>query len=93
MFHTYHCPKDASDDLGEFPFAAHIPDAILKRIDHSNPVLVSYLATIDSSVETGILLQQSSEKKSKKMKKTNIGSSNVKVTTSKKTKQVLVIEP
>ncbi|CAI9296059.1 unnamed protein product [Lactuca saligna] len=66
---------------------------MLKRIDPSNPVLVSYLATIDSSVETGILLPPTSAKKSKKTKKTDVGSSDAKVTSAKKTKQVPVIEP
>ena len=79
IFHTYHCPKDTTDDLDEFTFAARIPDVMLKRIDPSNPILVSYLETIDTSVETGILLPQTSEKKSKKMKKTDVGSPDIKV--------------
>ena len=79
MFHTYSCPKDATDDLDVFLFAARIPDAMLKRIDPSNPVLISYLESIDSSVETGILLTQTTEKKSKKAKKTNDGSSGTMV--------------
>ena len=89
IFHTYSCPKDAMDDLDEFPFATRIPDAMLKRIDPSNPVLVSYLATIDTSVETWILLPHKSEKKSKKLKTTDVGSSGTTVKSSKKTKQSL----
>ncbi|CAI9302825.1 unnamed protein product [Lactuca saligna] len=66
---------------------------MLKRIDPSNPVLVSYLESIDTSVEIGILLRQTTEKKSKKAKKTNDGSSGTKVKSSKSTKHVPVIEP
>ncbi|CAI9299880.1 unnamed protein product [Lactuca saligna] len=66
---------------------------MLKRVDPSNPVLVSYLATINTSVETGILLPHISEKKSKKSKTTDVGYSDTKVKSSKKTKQVPVIEP
>ncbi|CAI9277340.1 unnamed protein product [Lactuca saligna] len=66
---------------------------MLKRTDPSNFVLVSYLATIYTSVETGILLPQPSEKKSKKTKKPVVGSSDTKAKSSKKTKSVPVIEP
>ncbi|CAI9263005.1 unnamed protein product [Lactuca saligna] len=66
---------------------------MLKRIDPSNSVLVSYFATIDTSVETGILQQQPCEKKSKKKKKPVVGSSDTKSKSSKKTKLVPMIEP
>ncbi|CAI9282731.1 unnamed protein product [Lactuca saligna] len=66
---------------------------MLKRIDPSNPVLVSYLESIDTSVETGILLPQTIEKKSKKAKKNDARYSGTKVQSSKSTKQVPVIEP
>ncbi|CAI9264184.1 unnamed protein product [Lactuca saligna] len=66
---------------------------MLKRIDPLNSVLVSYLETIDTSVETGILLPHSFEKKSKKTKKPVVGSSDTKAKSSKKTKLVPVIEP
>ncbi|CAI9268500.1 unnamed protein product [Lactuca saligna] len=66
---------------------------MLKRVYPSNPILVSYLATINTSVDTRILLPQISEKKSKKSKTADVGSSDTKVKSSKKTKQVPVIEP
>ncbi|CAI9269777.1 unnamed protein product [Lactuca saligna] len=66
---------------------------MLKRIDPSNSVLVSYLATIDTSAETRILLPHPSAKKSKKTKKRDVGSSDTKAKSSKKPKSVHVIEP
>ncbi|CAI9302019.1 unnamed protein product [Lactuca saligna] len=56
--------------------------------DHSKEQII---ATIDTSVETGILLPQPSAKKSKKTKKPDVGSSDTKAKSSKKTNLILVI--
>lgn len=47
VFHVYSCSKDVADDTDEFPIVARIPDAMLKRVDPTNTVLITYLQTID----------------------------------------------
>ena len=42
-FQSYHYPKEVLDDNDEFPIVARIPDAMLKKVDPSNLVLVAYL--------------------------------------------------
>lgn len=71
-FMKYHFPKSVEDYSNVFQNVARIPDGLLKKIDPSNAVSVSYLMIVNPSVETGILLQQSDEgsfNKSKKSKK------------------------
>ncbi|CAI9284855.1 unnamed protein product [Lactuca saligna] len=59
---------------------------MLKRVDPTNPVLITYLKTIDTSVETSVLLAREEEKKSKRSKKTAVGSSDTKVKPSRSSK-------
>ncbi|CAI9267233.1 unnamed protein product [Lactuca saligna] len=68
-----------TDDADEFPFVAHIPDAMLRRFDPTNVVLVAYLKNIDHTVQTGILLPRE-EKKFKCSKKNEPVSSKKLVT-------------
>ena len=75
VFHMYGCPKEVHDDPAIFTILARIPDAMLKKVDPTNNVLVSYLQSIDTTVVTG-MLQQEEKKKSKKSKKTEGESSN-----------------
>ncbi|CAI9264772.1 unnamed protein product [Lactuca saligna] len=42
---------------------------MLKRVDPTTTVLITYLQTIDTSVETGVLLAREEEKKTKRSKK------------------------
>ncbi|CAI9286432.1 unnamed protein product [Lactuca saligna] len=69
VFHMYGSPKEVHDDPAIFTTVARIPDAMLKKVDPTNNVLVSYLQSIDTTVVTG-MLQQEEKKKSKKSKKT-----------------------
>lgn len=67
---------------------------MLKRVDPTNPVLIAYLKTFDSSIPTGILLprEESKSKKSKKSKKDDPASSEKKskgFTSSKSQKKVV----
>ncbi|CAI9268922.1 unnamed protein product [Lactuca saligna] len=59
---------------------------MLKRVDPTNTVLVTNLQTIDTYVETGVLLARKEETKSKRSKKTAAGSSEKQVKESKSTK-------
>ncbi|CAI9290648.1 unnamed protein product [Lactuca saligna] len=49
-------PKEVSNDNEFFSHVARIPDAMLKKVDPTNVVLIDYMTTIDSKVETGKLL-------------------------------------
>ena len=51
-FQSYHFPKDVVDDADEFPHVAWIPDAMLKRVDPKNSVLVACQKTFDPSIPT-----------------------------------------
>lgn len=64
----YHYPKTLDDKPDEFPLIAHIPDAVLRRVDPTNLVLVAYLTTINPSVEPGVLLPKAAGDPSKKRK-------------------------
>lgn len=44
------------DNSDEFPLVAHITDAMLRKVDPKHPVLMAYLKTINTSIETGVLL-------------------------------------
>ncbi|CAI9269351.1 unnamed protein product [Lactuca saligna] len=70
-------------------------DAVLKRVDPTNTVLVAYLQTIDTTVVTGILLEREEETKTKHSKKTTVDSSKKPVKETKSTqlpKQLPVTE-
>ncbi|CAI9297423.1 unnamed protein product [Lactuca saligna] len=58
---------------------------MLKRVDPTNTVFVTYLQTIDTTVETGTLLERE-ETKFKCTKKTDAGSSEKQIKESKSTK-------
>ncbi|CAI9278680.1 unnamed protein product [Lactuca saligna] len=42
-FAKYNFPKAVEDDVKEFPTVARIPDAMLKKVDPSNSVLMAYM--------------------------------------------------
>ena len=44
-FSLYHHPKAVGDNPTEFPSIARIPDAMLRKVDPINSVLVAYLTT------------------------------------------------
>ncbi|CAI9268433.1 unnamed protein product [Lactuca saligna] len=93
--YIYSCPKDAADDTDEFPFVARISDAMLKRVDPTNIVLITYLQSIDTSVETRVLVAREEEKNSKRSKKVVAESSKKSVkesTSTKSPKKVSVSE-
>lgn len=74
------------DDLTKFPSVVRIPDAMLRRFEPTNPVLVEYLKTINPSIETGVLFPKvvgGRSKKSKVLKK------NVKASPSKATPELV----
>lgn len=60
-FLKYHFLKSVEDDEEVFPSVARIPDAMLKKIDPLNPVLVAYLKTINPTIETEVLFPRSDE--------------------------------
>ena len=51
-FLKYHFPKEVTDDAEVFSNISKIPDAMLKRVDQNNPVLVEYLKSINPNEET-----------------------------------------
>ncbi|CAI9281406.1 unnamed protein product [Lactuca saligna] len=57
-FTLYQHLKTVEDDSEVFPTVARILDAMLQNVDPTNPVLVSYLTTINPNVEVGVLLQK-----------------------------------
>lgn len=85
VFQSYHYPKEVINGADDFLTVARIPDALLKRVDPTNSVLVAYLQTIDSSVLTGILLPRE-EKKSKRSNKSEHASSEKQTKDSKSSK-------
>ena len=68
-FLKYHFLKEVSDDMEIFTHIARIPDAMLKRVDPTNSVLIEYLKTINPDVETGKLLSKEEAGPSKKSKR------------------------
>ena len=52
VFHMDGSPKEVADDPEVFTSIARIPDAMLKKVDPTNEVLVSYLQSIDTTVVT-----------------------------------------
>ena len=67
-FSLYHHLKTVKDDLEIFSTVARIPDAMLRKVDPSYPVMVAYLQTINPSIETGVLLPKGTGGPSKKQK-------------------------
>lgn len=57
-FSLYHHPKTLEDNQDAFPTVSRIIDAILRRVDPTNPVLVAYLTTINPSIEAAMLLSK-----------------------------------
>ena len=56
-FALYQFPKIVKDDAEVFPSVARIPDAMLRKVDPTNHVLVNYLMTINPDIETRVLLK------------------------------------
>lgn len=48
--------KTVEDDGENFPTVARIPDAMLKKVDATHPMLVKYLQSINPDIITGVLL-------------------------------------
>ncbi|CAI9295330.1 unnamed protein product [Lactuca saligna] len=61
---------------------------MLKRVDPTNTVLITYLQTIDTSIETGVLLAREEETKTKCSKKVAAESSEKSIKESKSTKSL-----
>ena len=55
-FGIYQHPKNVEDDSEVFPNVSRISDAMLRKVDPKNPILGSYLTTINPTVETGVLI-------------------------------------
>ena len=64
-----HFPKEVSDDMEIFTHISMILDAILKRVEPTNLLLIEYLKTINPDVETGKLLSKEEAGPSKKSKR------------------------
>ena len=73
----YHFPKTVEDDSEVFLNVARIPDSMLKKVDPTNSVLVTYLKHVNPSVKTRILLKICEEGSSKKVKKSKKGVDDV----------------
>lgn len=56
------------DDPFLFPNVARILDAMLRRIDPANPILVQYLASININVTVGVIFPKGIEDSSKAVK-------------------------
>lgn len=72
-FLKYSYPKVIEGDAEVFPNIARIPDAMLKPVDPTNPVLMEYSKTINPNDETCVLLSQSDEGSSKKSRRSKKG--------------------
>lgn len=55
-FRIYQHLKHDEDDSQVFPNVARIQDAMLRKVDPTNPILVAYLLLVNPSVETGVFL-------------------------------------
>lgn len=56
-FFIYQHPKSVEDDHVLFPIVAWILDAMLRKVDPTNPVLVTYLKTLNPDVHVGFFYQ------------------------------------
>lgn len=54
-FGIHQYPKTVEDDSEGFPNVARLPDAMLRKVDPTNPILVAYLHTINPTIETVVL--------------------------------------
>lgn len=82
-FALYPHPKTMEDNLDVFPSIAQIPDAMLRKVDPANTVLVAYLQTINPSIGTGVLLAKGDKvKRGKPLKKDTKASPSKPVTES-----------
>lgn len=68
-FRKYHFLKEVSDDAAIFTHIARITDAMLKRVDPTNSVLIEYMTTVDPRIETRKLLSKEDAGPSKKSRK------------------------
>lgn len=57
----YHYPTTVGDSPEEFPIVARIPDAMLRKVNPANPVLVAYLQTINPCIQIRVALVKSTE--------------------------------
>lgn len=55
-FIVYQHLKTVEDDSEVFPPIARIPDAMLRKVDPPDSVLIGYLQTINPSIKIGVLL-------------------------------------
>ncbi|CAI9281661.1 unnamed protein product [Lactuca saligna] len=72
-FLKYNFPKKIEDDAEVFPSITRIPDAMIKCVNPTSSILMTYLASINPDEDTGILFAKpdaGSSKKSRKSKKT-----------------------
>lgn len=67
-FGVYQHPNNLADDLEVFPTVARIPDAMLRKVDPTNPILVAYLQSVNPSVKIGVLLPKGIAASSKRCK-------------------------
>lgn len=58
-----------TDDHVLFPSVARIPDAMLRRIDPANLILVQYFTSVNPNVTVGVLLPKGAEGTSNHAKK------------------------
>lgn len=49
-FGVYQHPKTVEDDLEVFSTFSRIPDAMIRKVDPVDPVLIAYLQTINPSI-------------------------------------------
>ena len=64
-FSLLHTPKLVTDVLVLFPSATCIPDAMLQRIDPTNPILVQYLTYVNPNVSVRVLFPKGAKGTSK----------------------------
>lgn len=64
-FSIYQHPKSVEDDPVLFPIVARIPDARRRQVHLANPVLVTYLTTINPNDQVGALLPKGAKGTSK----------------------------
>ena len=69
IFSVHHYPKTVGDDLDMFPTVTPILDGMLRKVDPINSIFVTYLKTINPSIETNVLLPKSTGGASKKKKR------------------------
>ena len=68
-FSQFNFPKIVEHDVNVFPTVVHISDAMLRKIDPADLVMIDYLKIINPNFETGMLLSSSKVKPQKGSKK------------------------